>query len=67
MIAQRLQRGDVIGIVSPSGAVAKETIPQLNKGIAVLKNLGFKIKLGKNALKNTFRYSATAQEKAEVI
>ncbi len=38
---------------------------QFNKGVDFLKNHGFKVKVGKNALNNTLKYSATPQEKAE--
>jgi len=67
MIPKRLQIGDTIGIVSPSGAVSKELENQFNKGVDFLKNLGFKVKIGKNALSNTLKYSATPQEKADDI
>src|SRR3989344_7467375 len=65
MIPKRLCFGDTIGIVSPSGAVTKETMNQFNGGIDFLKNFGFKVKVGKNALSNTLKYSATPQEKAD--
>jgi len=67
MISKRLQTGDTIGIVSPSGAVSKELENQFDKGIDFLKNLGFKVKVGKNALNNTLKYSATPQEKADDV
>lgn len=67
MIPKKLQIGDTIGIVSPSGAVSKELENQFNKGVDFLKNLGFKVKVGKNALSNTLKYSATPQEKANDI
>lgn len=65
MIPKKLQIGDTIGIVSPSGAVSKESENQFNKGVDFLKNLGFKVKVGKNALNNTLEYSASPQEKAD--
>lgn len=67
MIPKKLQKSDTIGIVSPSGGVSKELENQFNKGLDFLKNLGFKIKIGKNALSTTLKYSATPQEKAEDI
>jgi len=67
MIPKKLQIGDTIGIVSPSGAVSKELENQFNKGVDFLKNLGFKVKVGKNALNNTLKYSATPQEKVDDI
>jgi len=65
MIPKRLCFGDTIGIVSPSGAVTKETMNQFNKGIDFLKTVGFNVKIGKNALNNTLQYSATPHEKAD--
>ncbi len=67
MIPKKLQIGDTIGIVSPSGCVSKELKNQFNKGIDFLKNLGFKVKVGKNALSTTLKYSATSQEKSDDI
>lgn len=67
MIPKKLQIGDTIGIVSPSGAVSIELENQFNNGVDFLKNLGFKVKIGKNALSNTLKYSATPQEKADDI
>ncbi len=67
IIPTQLQKGDTIGIVSPSGGVSKELENQFNTGIDFLKNLGFKVKIGKNALSTTLKYSATPQEKAEDI
>jgi len=67
MIPKKLQIGSTIGVVSPSGAVSKELKNQFNKGVDFLKNLGFKVKIGKNALSNTLKYSATPQEKANDI
>lgn len=67
MLPNRLKKGGTIGIVSPSGPVNKELIKQFNNGIDFFKNLGFKVKVGKNALKNTLKYSATPQEKVDDI
>ncbi|MBU1932253.1 LD-carboxypeptidase [Patescibacteria group bacterium] len=67
MIPKKLQIGDTIGIVSPSGAVSKELENQFDKGVDFLKNLGFKVRIGKNALSNTLKYSASPQEKADDI
>lgn len=43
----RLQKGDIIGIIAPSGAIKEEA---LNKGVKTLKNLGYNIKLSDNIL-----------------
>ncbi|MDC7125460.1 MAG: LD-carboxypeptidase [Spirochaetales bacterium] len=67
MIPKKLKIGDTIGIVSPSAAVSDELKNQFDKGIDFFKNLGFKIKIGKNALSNTLKYSASPEDKAEDI
>lgn len=67
MKALRLQKNDKIGIISPSDPVTADLIPQFNKGIGCLKNLGFEVLMAKNALSNTLGYSATPEEKAEDI
>jgi len=48
---ERLEKGDVIGIVSPSGPVLHKK-NYIQRGIKILNDLGFKIRLGKNALNN---------------
>ncbi len=67
IIPKKLQIGDTIGIVSPSGSVTKEGMNQFNRGIDFFKKFGFKVKVAKNALSNTLKYSATPQEKADDI
>ena len=65
ILAKKLQRGDTVGIVSPSGPVTKDVKGRLDKGMDVLKSMGFKVRLSKNALANSLGYSATPQEKAD--
>ena len=67
MIPSKLQRGDRIGIVSPSNPVTEDLKPQLNTGVQFFKDFGFDVLVAPNALKNTLGYSATPQEKAEDI
>jgi muramoyltetrapeptide carboxypeptidase len=67
IIPPSLNKGDTIGIVSPSDPIIPETRSQLDKGIQFLEKHGFKIELAANTLKNTLGYSATAQEKADDI
>lgn len=58
----QLVEGDTIGILSPSFVLKQEVIqPSLEK----LKEKGFKIKIAKNAFKDTFGYAATPEERAE--
>ena len=51
LIPKALKKSDTIGIVSPSGAISKQTKRQLDSGIKFLQKLGFKTVIGKNALK----------------
>lgn len=58
----QLSEGDTIGILSPSFALKQEdTQLPLEK----LKEKGFKIKIAKNAFKDTYGYAATPEERAE--
>jgi len=59
--APKLNLGDTIGIVCPSHVAdpARHT-----RSIAVLASLGFKVKVGENAYKDTYGYAASAQERA---
>lgn len=62
MLASRLNYGDTIGLVSPSHIATPEQYAPI---IRVLKQLGFKIKTGKNLYKSTYGYSATEMERAD--
>ena len=62
MIADRLNYGDTIGIISPSHIAGPEKYKHV---ISVLNSLGFKVKTGKNLYKSTYGYSATEMERAE--
>lgn len=58
----QLVEGDTIGILSPSFVLKQEVIqPSLEN----LKEKGFKVKIAKNAFKDTFGYAATPEERAE--
>lgn len=58
-----MENGDTIGLVSPSEPVF---FPErFEGGIKVLKDLGFKVKLGKYALKNMGYMAGTDWERAE--
>lgn len=67
MIPLKLQKNDKIGIVSPSSPITNNCIEQFNNGVKYLNDLGFQVVIAKNALSNTFGYSATPEEKAEDI
>ena len=60
-----LNKGDTIGIVSPSAPVTDELKEQFNKGLKVLEDMGFNILLSKNVFSNSLGYSASINEKIE--
>ncbi|MDR1328224.1 MAG: LD-carboxypeptidase [Oscillospiraceae bacterium] len=61
MLAQRLNYGDAIGIFFPSHIPEPE---RFERNIWTLERLGFKVKLGENAEKDTYGYAASAEERA---
>ena len=67
MLANKLNIGDTIGIISPSAPITQELKEQFNRGLQVFKDMGFKIELSKNVYANTLGYSSTVSEKVEDI
>lgn len=57
-----LEIGDTIGIVSPSGPILFKKDYVMN-GIKILQEMGFKTKLGKNALKENGYMAGTDEER----
>jgi len=57
--APSLRQGDVVAVVAPSGAVHEES---LERGIEILKSLGYRVKTGKSVLK---RYGYLAGDDAD--
>ncbi len=67
---QKLKLGDMIGIVSPSGVITKDRQDKYYRGVEVLEKMGFRIKLGENAMEdlNNWGISAgTPEQKANDI
>ncbi len=64
---KKLQKGDIVAIISPSGGVSKELRRQFNNGVKFLKGLGLKVKIGKNALGRYYYSSGTAEERLSDI
>lgn len=62
MIAERLNYGDTIGLVSPSHIADPNMYEHI---IFILKARGFKVKTGKNLYSSTYGYSATELERAD--
>ena len=66
-IPKKLNKGDIIGIISPSaglGPIFPHRIKQAEKN---LTKLGFKVKYAKNSLKNCGYVSASAKDRADDI
>lgn len=64
---QKLRKGDTIVVISPSGAVPNELKNQFDRGIKFLENLGLKVRIGKNALKQYYYSSGTVAERLDDI
>jgi len=64
---KHLQKGDTIGIVSPSAPLAGIVPHRVSRGLKMLESLGFKVKIGKNALNITGHTAGSARERAEDI
>lgn len=67
MLANKLKKGDTIGVVCPSDKVNEEDLPEIKEAERLLKERGYNVVFGKNVYKNTTGYGATAKEKAEDI
>lgn len=64
---KKLQKGDTVSIISPSGSVPNELKSQFNKGVKFLESLGLKVKIGKNALKRFYYSGGTVIERLSDI
>lgn len=60
---KKLQKGDTVAIISPSGGVGDELKDQFNNGIKFLESLGLKVKIGKNALGRYYYSSGTVESR----
>lgn len=64
---QKLQKGDTVTIVSPSGCVSDELKSQFDNGVKFLESLELKVKIGKNALKRYYYSAGTVEERLDDI
>lgn len=64
---KKLQKGDTVTIISPSGGVPNELKSQFNEGVKFLENLGLKVQVGKNALKRFYYSGGTVTERLSDI
>ena len=64
MLANKLKKGDTIGVVCPSDKIIDEDIPEIKEAERVLKEKGYNVVFSKNVYKNTTGYGASAKEQA---
>lgn len=60
---ERLKIGDTIGIIAPSRPVINNK-EEINAGIKILEEKGFKVKLGKNLYKRSYYSAGSPKERA---
>jgi muramoyltetrapeptide carboxypeptidase len=64
MISAKLNKGDKIGVVSPSNPVTDDVLAQFKNGVKFLEEQGFKVVMGEHVFSTTLGYAASPQEKA---
>lgn len=67
MIPQKLNKGDIIGLIAPSSPILQEDLQAINNSIMLIEEAGFNVKFAPNVMSNKLGYSATAKQKAEDI
>jgi len=67
ILAERLKKGDMIGVVAPSDPVIGKSIEEIKRAKEIIETFGFKVKFSKHLFSNTNGYSASPQEKAQDI
>lgn len=64
MLAEKLKKGDIIGVVSPCNLVDDDDMDIVRNSVKLFKDKGYEVKFAQNCFKNTTGYGATAKEKA---
>lgn len=64
---QRLKKGDVVSVISPSAGLAPFAMHRIESAILSLEKMGFKVKIEKNSLKNKGHVSGTIAERVADI
>ena len=67
IIPPRLRKSETIGFVSPSAGLAPFAMHRIKKATQMFQELGYKVKIGKNALKNAGYVSASVEERVDDI
>ncbi|WP_064091271.1 S66 family peptidase [Rossellomorea aquimaris] len=65
IIPKKLQKGDTIGICSPSSPVAAHCPKRLKRGIEELERMGFKVRVAPNTLRVQEYMAGTVEERIE--
>jgi muramoyltetrapeptide carboxypeptidase len=60
---KRLKKGDLIGLVSPASTIADAS--RIDRGVNYLERLGYRVTIGKNALKTYGYLAGTDEERVE--
>ena len=64
---KKIEKGDTVGLVSHSAPLAELVPHRTEKAIKMLEEMGFKVKIGKNALKVKGYTAGSPKERAEDI
>ena len=67
ILPEKLEKGDMIGVIAPSNPIIGDNIEELEHARKIVEKDGFKVKYSKNLFSNTNGYSSTAKEKAADI
>jgi muramoyltetrapeptide carboxypeptidase len=62
---KKLNRGDIIGIISPSSPVSDKV--KLDRGVSYFEKMGYRVKVGANAMKEWGYLAGTDEERVEDI
>ncbi len=67
ILAKKIKTGDLVSIISPSSGLAPFAMHRIEQGKKVLEDMGFKVKIEANALKNAGHVSGTVEERVADI
>jgi len=67
IVPQRIKKGDTIGFISPSAGLAPFAMHRIERAIKLFGELGYKVKIAKNALKNNGYVSSSIQDRVNDI
>ncbi len=67
IIPEKINKGDTVGFISPSAGLAPFAMHRIEKAKKTFEDLGYKVKIAKNALKNSGYVSASIKERIDDI